>query len=91
MKWALESVHSLMSGNLTMEKWDTFTVLLKDYYLEEYYNNIYMKRKLDQDKTKPMRKIILEASEEWRNDKPYVGREIINQVIDTIKIEEMKD
>ena len=53
-----------MSGNLTMEKWDTFTVLLKDYYLEGYYNSIYMKRNLEQDKTKPMRKIILEASEE---------------------------
>ena len=58
---------------------------------EGYYNNIYIKRKLDQDKTKPMRKIILDASEEWRANKPYVGREIINQVIDTIKIEEMKD
>ena len=74
-----------------MEKWDTFTVLLKDYYLEGYYNSIYMKRNLEQDKTKPMRKIILEASEEWRASKPYVGKEIINQVIDTIKIEEIKD
>ena len=74
-----------------MEKWDTFTVLLKEYYLEGYYNNIYMKRKLDQDKTKPMRKIILETSEEWKINKPYVGKEIINQIIDTIKIENMKD
>ena len=73
-----------------MAKWDTFTVLLKDYYLEELYNNIYMKRKLYQI-SKPMKKIILNASEEWKLNKPYVGKEIINQVIDTIKIDEMKD
>ena len=36
-----------MSGNITMDKWDTFTVLLKEYYLEEYYNNIYNKQKLN--------------------------------------------
>ena len=45
-----------------MEKWDTFTVILKDYYLEEYYNNIYMKRKLEEDKNKPMKKTILETA-----------------------------
>ena len=38
-----------------------------------------------------MRKIILETSEEWRATKPYEGREIINQVIDTIKNEELKE
>ena len=80
-----------MSDNLTMEKWDTFTVLLKDHYLEGYYNSIYMKRNLEQDKTKPMRKTILEASEEWRANKPFVGKEIINKVIETLKIEEIKD
>ena len=53
-----------MSGNLTMEKWDMFTELLKEYYLEGYYNNIYMKQKLDQYKTTSMRSIILETAEE---------------------------
>ena len=47
-----------------MEKWDTFTVILKDYYLEEYYNNIYMKRNLEEDMNKPMKKTILVASNE---------------------------
>ena len=41
-----------------------FTMLLKEYYLEGYYNKIYMKQKLDQNKTVPMRNIILEVSEE---------------------------
>ena len=67
-----------------MEKWDTFTVILKDYYLEKFYNNIYMKRNSEKDKTKPMRKIILEAAQEWRATKPYEGREIINKIIETI-------
>ena len=74
-----------------MEKWDNFTVLLKEYYLEGLYNNIYMKRNLEKDKPKPMRKIILETSEEWRVARPYIGKEIINKVIETIKNEEMKE
>ena len=81
----------MMSWQLTMEKWDTFTVILKEYYLEGFYNKVYTKRKLEQDKEKPMRKIILEAAYEWKIIEPYVGKEIINKVIDTIKIEEMKD
>ena len=67
-----------------MEKWDTFTVILKDYYLEEYYNNIYMKKNLKDNMSKPMRKIILETAQEWRATKPYEGREIINKIIETI-------
>ena len=55
MKWDLESVQWLMSGQLSMEKWDTFTVLLKEYYLEGLYNNIYMKRNLDKEMSRPMR------------------------------------
>ena len=38
-----------------------------------------------------MKKIILEAAEEWRVIEPYVGKEIICQVIETIKIDEMKN
>ena len=74
-----------------MEKWDTFTELLKEYYLEGLYNNIYMKRNLEKDNLKPMRKIILETSEEWRAARSYIGKEIINKVIETIKNEEMKE
>ena len=79
-----------MTGNLTMAKWDTFTVLLKDYYLDELYNNIYMKRKKDQN-TKTMKELILMAAEEWKLNKPYMEKEIINKIIDTIKIDEITE
>ena len=62
MKWTLESIKGMMSGQLIMEKWDTFTVMLKDYYLEEYTNKIYMNRTLVEDETKPMKTIILETA-----------------------------
>ena len=54
----------MMSGNLTMEKWDMFTELLKEYYLEGFYNNVYMKQKAERYKTTPMRSIILETAKE---------------------------
>ena len=73
-----------MSGQLTMEKWDTFTVILKEYYLEGFYNKVYTNRKLEHDQDKSMRKIILETAYEWKIIEPYVGKEIINKVIDTI-------
>ena len=38
-----------------------------------------------------MRKIILDTAQEWKSKEPYVGKEIIKQIIDTIEIEEMKD
>ena len=38
MKWTLESIKGMMSGQLVMAKWDTFTVMLKDHYQEEYSN-----------------------------------------------------
>ena len=37
-----------------------------------------------------MQKIILEAAMEWKTNEPYVGKEIINKVIETIEFEEMK-
>ena len=62
MKWTPESIKGMMSGQLTMAKWDTFTVMLKDHYLEEYSNKIYMNRTLEEDKTKSMKTIILETA-----------------------------
>ena len=38
-----------------------------------------------------MRNVILETAQEWKTKKPYEGKEIINQIINTIEIEEMKD
>ena len=68
-----------------------FTELLKEYYLEGYYNAIYMKQKTEEYKTTPMRSIILVTAKEWRKNKPYEGKELIVKVIDTISTEEMKE
>ena len=38
-----------------------------------------------------MKDIILEAAQEWKVIEPYVGREIINKIIEIIKIDELKD
>ena len=64
-----------------------FTELLKEYYLEGFYNNVYMKQKAERYKTTPMRSIILETAKEWRKNKPYEGKELIVKVIDTISID----
>ena len=45
LKWTLENVKHWMSGQLTMNKWDTFNDMPKEYYLEEFSTMIYMKRK----------------------------------------------
>ena len=45
LQWTLDSIKWMMTGQLTMEKWDAFNDMLKEYFLEEYSTKIYLKRK----------------------------------------------
>ena len=72
-----------------MNKWDTFTDMLKEYYLEEFSTMIYMKRK-EVEESIPMKQIILETAQDWIQNKPHEGRDIMFQVAETITIENMK-
>ena len=38
-----------------------------------------------------MKQIILEAAKQWRHDKPYIGREIMTQIIETITFDNMEE
>ena len=46
-----------------MNKWDTFTDMLKEYYLEEFSTMIYMKRK-EVEASIPMKQIILVTAQD---------------------------
>ena len=46
-----------------MSKWDSFTDMLKEYYLEEFSTMIYMKRK-EVEESIPMKQIILETAQD---------------------------
>ena len=87
---AVESIKWMMTGQLTMAKWDTFVETLKEHYLEGYTSVLYATQKLE-NKEKPMKQIILEAARKWRVDKPHHGKEIMTQVIETLSIENMEE
>ena len=89
MWWPLDSIKEMMTGQLTMAKWDTFNDMLKEYYLEEYSTMIYLKRKYE-DAVKLMKQIILETAQEWRISRPYQGKEIMSRVIEVITNENME-
>ena len=55
-----------MEGDLTMEKWDTFTTLLQDYYLHEFLKAIYQNKDSATDLEKEMKLIILETAQKWK-------------------------
>ena len=61
LKWTLENIKYLTTGQLTMNKWDTFTDILKEYYLEEFSTMTYIKRK-QVEELMPMKQIILETA-----------------------------
>ena len=44
---AVESMKWIMTGQLTMAKWDTFVETLREYYLEEYITILYAAQKMD--------------------------------------------
>ena len=69
-----------------MSKWDSFTDMLKEYYLEEFSTMIYMKRK-EVEESIPMKQIILETAQDWLQKRPFEGREIMSQIAETITIE----
>lgn len=45
-----------------MNKWDKFTDILKEEYLEEFSNMTYLKRK-EVDESRSMKQIILETAQ----------------------------
>ena len=61
----------MMGGHLTMDKWDTFTVMLKDYQLQEFLNKIYLNKDLIEDKQKDMKQTIFETAKEWIKNNPF--------------------
>ena len=60
-----------------MNKWDNFTDMLKEYYLEEFSTLIYTKQK-QVDETITMKQIILETAQDWIQHRPYEGRDIMS-------------
>ena len=41
LKWTLQSLKDLLEEDLTMSKWDTFEMILKDHLLEDFLRAIY--------------------------------------------------
>ena len=69
-----------------MSKWDSLNDMLKEYFLEEFSTVIYTKRK-QVEETTTMKQIILETAQEWIQNRPYEGREIMAQIIETITVD----
>ena len=84
MHETLLKIKTIMENNLTMDAWDTFTIILKENQLQELLNQIYMHKNLAVAKANEMKSIILQTAEVWKNKKPSEHGEIINQIIESI-------
>ena len=47
LQWTTQSIKYTMEQHLTMEKWDIFATILKDYYLHELLDKILLQQGLD--------------------------------------------
>ena len=52
-------------------------MLLKDHGLEEFLKILHTKRS-EMDNLVSMKEIVLENALEWKTNKPYHGKEVIN-------------
>ena len=64
-----------------MDKWDKLTMLLQDQGLMDFLKIIYTNIEQNKDLSQGMKKIILNAAQEWTKDFPHLHKEIMTQII----------
>ena len=67
MHETLLKIKNIMDNNLTMEAWDTFTIILKENKKKEILKQNYRHKNLAVAKANEMKSIILENAVIWKN------------------------